>query len=192
MESGELAQAIFSVPPRFGAADAAPDPASVTGWSAAAAAVAAPYCKRRLRLSMPVFRSISSTPELAIDDGERVNLDEQVRQREAAADHPGAAVLDAFEVLVDHRVDRLAVLYVGHVHGQLADVLDAAARFLRELLDILAGLFRLRAGVAFAHKVALDVVARLPAEEDVVALRADGHREHAVGVVAVRQLGAFE
>src|SRR5262249_37704017 len=98
--------------------------------------------------------------------------------------HAGRAVVDTLEMAVDGGVDRGAVAHVGDVDDQLADVLQRAARLLDQDADVAAGPVGPRAGIARADEVALEILAGLALEEDIVAAGADRARVERLRAVA--------
>ncbi|KAG0762858.1 hypothetical protein G6F22_018548 [Rhizopus arrhizus] len=72
-------------------------------------------------------------------------------------------------------IDRLAITGIDDVDRDLADVLQFAAGFLEQHVDVLHRLLRLAGGIADADALGrVQVLADLPAQEDGTAARDDG------------------
>jgi hypothetical protein len=118
-----------------------------------------------------------------------VDLHHPFRPRQPVHDEAGRAGIDAFQPLANGAVDRLAIGAIGDVHGDLADMLEAASRLLEQLLHLLHRLIRLGGRIADADHAAVERLADLTAQEDAVA-GPDRHAEIVVeALLGIGDLG---
>jgi len=103
------------------------------------------------------------------DRGLRVDLDDQLRQRQPGDDQPGADRADLGETLCDHGIDLGAIAAVDDAGGELGQAGERAAGLLQRRLEPVERRVGLGGRVADAGDAAIGVERARAAEEDAFA-----------------------
>src|SRR5262249_3972117 len=119
-----------------------------------------------------------TSPRSVLHDGVHVDLDENAGTRKPIYDQPGPHRKDTLEGLAHHLIDRLSIGAIGDIDGDFTYIVEAAAGFLEQGLDVLHGRGRLSGSIAIANELAVQGTSGLAPQIDTIA-SAYGHAEFA-------------